>query len=135
MIQEDMPSAIKKRKEIRDGKVAILYSPNHGAGWHTWNAHRGEMGDTHWNPAWLLVDAQLVHLVEEKNKCDRKTLGFQNWVSLICDYTERNYPGAYTGGASDLVIEWLPVDTKFIINEYDGSESIHTIESIDWLIA
>ncbi len=131
MIQVDTVSTPKKRKEIRDGKVAILVSPNHGAGWYTWNSHRG-IG---WDPAWLLADAQLVYLVEQKNKCDPTTIGFQNWVSLICDYCERHYPGMYTGGASDLEIVWLPVDTKFIVNEYDGSESIQTIESTDWLIA
>lgn len=125
-------TVVKKRKEVRNGKVAVLYSPGHGAGWYTWNQIRG---DDKWDPAWLLSDAQLVNLVEEKEKCDPKTLGFQNWLSLICDYCERNYPGAYLGGAEDLTIRWLPVDTKFLVNEYDGSESIQTIEDTDWLIA
>lgn len=128
---QDTTHSKEKRKEIRDGKVAILYSPGHGAGWYTWNQSRGE----DWDPAWLLVDAQLVHLVEEKEKSDPTTIGYQNWVDLIHDYCERNYPGAYLGGVGELTICWLPVDTKFIINEYDGSESIQTIEDTDWMIA
>jgi acetyl-CoA acetyltransferase len=30
-------------KVIRDGKVAILYSPGFGAGWSTWNSYSNEM--------------------------------------------------------------------------------------------
>lgn len=26
------------KKVIRDGKVAILYSPGYGAGWYSWNS-------------------------------------------------------------------------------------------------
>jgi hypothetical protein len=130
-MSQDNP--IKKRKEIRDGKVAILYSPGFGAGWYTWNYVRSLDGK--WDPAWLLADSQLVHLVEEKNKCDPKTIGYENWVALIKDYCDINYPGGYWGGASDLVIEWLPIDTLFRINEYDGAESLETKENIDWMIA
>lgn len=121
-----------KRKEIRDGKVAVLFSPSHGAGWWTWNSYRGE---EQWDSTWLLFDAELVYLVEEKNKYAPTALGYQNWVSLIYEYCNRNYPGMYTGGAEDLEISWLPEGTKFIINEYDGSESIQIIDNINWMTA
>ena len=37
---------------------------------------------------------------------------------------------AYCGGAGDLQIKWLDEGTAFIINEYDGSESIETLENL-----
>lgn len=31
-------------KVIKDGKVAVLYSPGFGAGWFTWNNHHNCRG-------------------------------------------------------------------------------------------
>ena len=45
------------------------------------------------------------------------------------------YSNVYCGGAIDLEIEWLPEGTPFIINEYDGSESIDTYDNMDIIIA
>ena len=28
---------VNMQKVIRDGKVAVLYSPGYGAGWYTWS--------------------------------------------------------------------------------------------------
>ncbi len=36
----------------------------------------------------------------------------------------------YCGGAEQLYIEWIDEGTHFTINEYDGSESIETLESL-----
>ena len=41
----------------------------------------------------------------------------------------------YAGGARDLEIVWLPVGTKFKINEYDGSESVQELQAVNWLEA
>ena len=41
----------------------------------------------------------------------------------------------YDGGASDLEIRWVPVGSRFRINEYDGSESVVLFEEENWLIA
>lgn len=40
------------------------------------------------------------------------------------------YADVYCGGAGDLTIEWVPVGTKFLITEYDGAESIITIDDL-----
>jgi hypothetical protein len=42
-------------KVIRDGKVAVLYSPGYGAGWYSW--HDNEE---------LLYDPVIVDMVESK---------------------------------------------------------------------
>ena len=43
--------------------------------------------------------------------------------------TESDY--VCTLGARDLSIAWIPVGTKFTIQEYDGSESIMTVEDLE----
>ena len=98
-------------KVIRDGKVGVLVSPGFGAGFLTWGA-----------PEEAIFDPKLIELVENEN--------YQEAV----DYVEETYD-AYTGGVQDLQVVWLPEGTKFIIEEYDGSESIRTFEDLNWITA
>jgi hypothetical protein len=100
---------------IRNGHVAVLYSPGYGAGWSTW-AHNDEGKD-------LLFDPVIVGYVERGAKDELAT------------YMEMRYPDVYTGGMDDLVIEWVPIGTMFKINEYDGSESIEFKEADQWMVA
>ena len=100
-------------KVIRDGDVAVLYSPGFGAGWYTWH-HKLE----------LVFSPVVVAMVET---------GFR---SQIAGWVKELYPDAYicTVGAVDLQIEWLPVGTTFEIEEYDGSESVRLADR-KWLTA
>jgi hypothetical protein len=102
-------------KLVRDGKVAVLYSPGFGAGWSTWD--HGSYG------AELIFDPVLAAYVEE-GKMDQA----QSYVAM-------RFPEAYTGGLEDLAVQWVPVGTAFRIHEYDGSESIEVKEDLDWVIA
>jgi hypothetical protein len=97
-------------KVIRDGNVAVLYSPGFGAGWYSWNTEHKE----------ILFHPKLVEMIEagRAKEIDDK------WVKENLDID------IYTGGAYDLKIEWLPEGTAFHIDEYDGSESIQTIEAL-----
>jgi len=98
---------------VRDGRVAVLYSPDYGAGWSTWNTKYPE----------ILFDPALVELVEA-----------EKWDELQAFVTLK-YPDIYAGGLRDLQIEWIPQGTQFIVNEYDGNESIQTRDSTDWYTA
>jgi hypothetical protein len=42
---------------------------------------------------------------------------------------------SYTGGTDGLEIEWVPVGTKFVIHEYDGAETLITIDEMNWMVA
>ncbi len=97
-------------KLIRDGLVAVLYSPGYGAGWFTWNTSRPE----------ILFDPALVELVEQ-----------EKWEELQA-FVVLKYPDIYVGGLEDLQIEWMPEGTQFQVNEYDGSESIEKRDSVNW---
>lgn len=104
-------------KCIRDGKVAILYSPGYGAGWSSWN--NDELKE------FLLHDEKLVELVEsnQREKIDEyvKLLYAEDYVSTL--------------GAKNLLIVWVEPGTQFRIEEYDGSERIEFNNDTYWNVA
>lgn len=99
-------------KVIRDGMVAVLYSPGYGAGWHTWGA-----------PVEAVFDPELVEAVLAGDK------------DKAVEIANRKWPDEYDGGVRDLVVEWIPQGMPFRINEYDGSESIECLDDIDFIVA
>lgn len=106
-------------KVVRDGKVAVLYSPGFGSGWFTWNEkHPG-----------LLYDPAVVAWVEAgKPGGDERTE-----LEL---YLEDKYPGMYIGSnMAELQIVWLPVNTFFRVTEYDGNEGIEVLKDVTWQVA
>jgi len=100
-------------KYIKDGKVAVLYSPGYGAGWSTWASENAEA---------MLFDKDIVEAVLAGN------------ISLAARIAEDKY-FAYTGGAEDLTVEWLDVGTLFRINDYDGYESIEVYSDKSYNVA
>jgi hypothetical protein len=100
-------------KLVRDGQVAVLYSPGFGAGWFSWNTSRPE----------ILFDPAIVELVEA-----------EKWDELRA-FLVLKYPDIYNGGMHDLEIEWVPEGDQFVVREYDGNESIETRNNVDWITA
>lgn len=102
-------------KVIRNGKVAVLYSPGYGAGWSTWN-YDNDIENV------MIFHPELVKLVEENRKEEiteeliKKLANTEHYVCLL--------------GVDGLTIEWLPKDTSFYIDEYDGFESIRTSDDL-----
>ena len=98
-------------KVIKDGKVAVLYSPGYGAGWYTWNQCNEE----------LLFNPKVVEMVEQ---------GKVNQINK--DWVKKNLgiDNVYCGGAESLHIQWIPQGTAFTIDEYDGNESIELLDDI-----
>ena len=101
-------------KVVRNGKVAVLYSPGFGAGWSTWNTELGED---------IIFDPTMVKYVEEDN--------FQ----ALRSYVGLKYPDAYAGGVDDLKIAWIQEGTLFRVDEYDGNESIEILGESTWIKA
>lgn len=94
-------------KVVRDNKVAVLYSPGFGAGWYTWHGKKE-----------LVFHPKIVELVEQ-NKHNEIT-------EELCQELLNTKEYICVLGSEDLQIEWLPQNTTFEIDEYDGSESIKT---------
>lgn len=98
-------------KLVKDGMVAVLYSPGFGAGWSTWNPDHPDM----------LTDAGLADLVLKGDQ------------QQVLAYATVKWPNAYFGGIQDLTVEWIPEGTQIKIAEYDGSESIEYRDSDNWI--
>ena len=99
-------------KVIKDGKVAVLISYGWGAGFYTWGA-----------PLEAIFDPKLVELVESEDFDGAE------------EYVMNTYPGIYTSGVGDLEVVWVDEGEEFIINEYDGSESIQFKNKTQWITA
>jgi hypothetical protein len=105
-------------KVIKDGKVAVLFSPGFGSGWWTWNQDHGQLI---YEPAvvmWVLAG---------------KPLALREAIELML---EKKYMDVYIGSnLSDLEVKWLPLGTPFKITEYDGNESLAFDKEEDWHVA
>jgi len=109
-------SIIPKMTRIaEDGstEVAVLISSGFGAGWSTWNSEEKET---------LLFHKDLVQLV-----LDGKRAAAGELAEEMTD--------AYVGGSEDLTVVWVREGTQFWVKEYDGSESLHTLDQFNWVTA
>lgn len=93
-------------KYIKDGKVAVLYSPDFGAGWYSWYRKKE-----------MLFDVELVEAV--LNNEDYKTI------------IERKYPEAISD--IRLEVEWVSEGSSIRIKEYDGSESVRITDNDNYI--
>lgn len=96
----------KPEKVIRNGKVAVLYSPRYGAGWSTWMASKEQQN-------LALFDRRFVEAAEA---------GVIDIEPLAKEILEDEY--VYCGGWANIKLEWLEEGTQFWVDEYDGSESL-----------
>ena len=99
-------------KVIKDGKVGVLVSPGFGAGFSTWGA-----------PIEAIFNPTLIELVEQEK------------VQEAIDFVEKTWEDVYSGGVQDLIVVWVPEGVEFIIEEYDGSESLMLKTDYNWIKA
>ena len=99
-------------KLIVDGKVAVLVSRGFGAGWSTWMSDYPE----------CVFDPVLAQmLIDGADEME------------IASVAQKRYPDGYIGGIDGLTVQWLPVGTKFRIDEYDGRETIVEPNHLEWI--
>jgi hypothetical protein len=109
---------VELEKVIKDGKVAILFSPGLGSGWWTWNKDHDQ----------LIYEPAVVKWV-----LGGKPVALRGALELML--TEK-YEYVYIGSnLSDLEVTWLPLGTPFKITEYDGNESLAFHSDEDWHVA
>ena len=101
-------------KYIKGGKVAVVIAPSFGAGWSSWNSALKET---------LALHPAIVQMVLY---CRGGEID-EDW--LVAHFGEK-FEYGYYGANDDLTVEWIPVGTKFCITEYDGAESILTIDDL-----
>ena len=104
-------------KVIKDGMVAVLYSPGFGAGWFTWDA-----------PIELVFHPKIVDMVLQNRQEEIDKF----WLA---ENIGKEYENVYCGGARYLTVAWLPIGTRFLIDEYDGNETLSTLEDLPLITA
>jgi hypothetical protein len=98
---------------IRNGQVAVLITPSFGAGWSTW-IDKPE----------ILFDPEIVAMVENEQH------------ERIIPYCEYAYgQDGYYDAARDLIVKWVDLGAEFIIEEYDGRETVRLKQDYNWLVA
>lgn len=97
-------------KYIKNGKVAVAYSPGYGAGWSTWTFD-DELTET------LIFHPYIINAILSNKQSEID----QDW---LVEHFGEEFKNVYCGGASNLSIQWVPVGTQFRIDEYDGSECV-----------
>lgn len=109
-------------KVIKDGKVAVLYSPSYGPGWSTSNYHNLD------DPDVLLFDPEIVSLVE---KYKNGEISHSTMCDKIVYYCDNKYGEnvVYYGGVGDLTIAWVTIGEEFRIRKYGCHISV---EYSDW---
>lgn len=105
-------------KFVLDNRVAVLYSPDYGAGWSTWNSSYEEE---------LIFEPVIVDMVLSINDDD--------WVEKAEMYLKLKYPGIYVGDLTQLRIKWVPEGKEFRITEYDGNETVEIADEMFWYTA
>lgn len=92
-------------KVVRNGLVAVIVSEGFGAGWSTWN------------DAEDAFDPEVVRWIEGGKVGEPLKVGDRR----------------YKGGLNKARIVWLPLGTLFRIDEYDGSETLITLEDEEYM--
>lgn len=103
-------------KVIRDGKVAVIYSPGYGGGWYYDHGIKE-----------LVFHPKLVELIEQNRHKEITD-------KLIAEILNRDeiHLGCNT---YQLEIEWVDEGAVFRIHEYDGYETVVLQENHNWLTA
>lgn len=100
---------------MMEGKIGIVYSPGFGAGWSTSGEDESQHG--------MALDQELACAIERGVP-----------YSVLERIAQKNWPDEYLGGLKNCKVEWVEPGTPFIIEEYDGYESVR-FSSDNWLIA
>lgn len=107
----------KKTKKIKGvTHTAVLVSHGFGAGWSTWNQKFA---------SFLMFDKGIVERVLRGDKDE------------VTTYVKEKVGSEYIffGGLDDLSVEWIPEGVRFVIEEYDGSESIVRYDDVEFFTA
>lgn len=114
-------------------KYAVLVSGGFGAGWSTWEGKElayDKRVVEFWlkhkdNKEWMhTVDQSKYNSSIPQSEANKEAEAFFNSI------WDGNCP--YLGGFCDIHLEWVEAGQKWIIKEYDGSESLCFEEDFNW---
>ena len=98
------------------GEIEILISPGYGAGWSTFG----------WNDDInIALDKRIIDYYKQNGtKVDKEEV--KKFLESI------GYEHAYCGGWSQIMLDTIPPNCRFRIDEYDGYETLIECETENW---
>ncbi|QXO10951.1 hypothetical protein pEaSNUABM54_00125 [Erwinia phage pEa_SNUABM_54] len=100
-------------KLIRDGKVAVVFSPGHS----------GSYVYDHQLPPDACFNVKVIKVVLGESRTSlEKTL-------------KKEFPDATFYSPPELEVEWIDVGREFFIREYESAESIIYKDTVPWITA
>lgn len=112
-------------------KAAVLISYGYGTGWSS------ENGDSRLAYDKRIIEFYLQHYQDRqwmKNTGVHHSDAYEELLTFLQslpEYKDIDYFNLL--GFEDCGIEWIPLNTPFMIEEYDGSESLVRRTAIDWI--
>lgn len=108
--------------------VAVLVSVGFGAGWSSWNIIELAY-DKRVVEYWLAHkdDEEWMAAIDKFSENDIKKQAEKDFAAM-------GYHHVYFGGFNDIELTWVPIGTKFRIDEYDGAENIYTEDMDEWVV-
>lgn len=104
--------------------VGVLYSVGFGAEWSTWNEKYPEIAVDKRIIKWLINNVEF----EVENDGSYYFKSVENDEAFKSYLESLGYKNLYYGGADEFCLSFYPKGTAVRIDEYDGSESVVTLE-------
>ncbi len=130
-----VPNTSYSKVVLEDGKVAVLIHGGYGRGWSTGNVPLGKKHQ-------YIFDSRIVLYVlsDEYNTLFNSHEPITNTASLVAydDLMNSIFPDEISPGPnafSKLVVDFIPENTRFRINEYDGSECVEVLDHNNYMAA
>ena len=106
---------INVETQEKNGKIAVLVSHGYGAGWSTWKCKD------------LAYDKRVVEIFDKYPPKQNN----EQLKEIQRKLKEIGYENVYMGGYNQIKKHWIARGVPFRIDEYDGSESIETLDDLD----
>ncbi len=107
---------IINNKVVHDDKIAILISPDYGLGWSTLCRIKESKEK-------MIFDTDIISIL----------LSDSINLNILKILIQKKYPNIYVYDIEQLTVKWIPKGSIFIIDEYDGYESIKYYNEDDWI--
>lgn len=113
----------KSNRFVKDGLVGVVFGPEFGAGFSTWGVPE------------MATDPKIVELalamIDKDKAGDHSTVHYLD--KELEQYVKDTYDQTYY--QQPLSVRWLTPGTRFVIEEYDGSERVVVEEDFKWSVA
>jgi hypothetical protein len=122
----DESEYVPPKKYYLNGNVGVLITSSYGAGWSTWSSFGENMAEN------MLFDTEIIEFILQHTTDGEFRSLSKTQQEELSKIASEKYDGQYIDGIESLVVDWVPIGSKFIIKEYDGIETIMFFNNFNW---